>query len=70
MAPDFCTCEDYKCPLNPKNHDNGCEPCIKKNLAKGEIPTCFFKMVCGDISGVKKFDVHGFVRHYNENVNK
>ena len=69
MNDTFCTCEDYKCPLNPKNHDKGCSPCISKNLKKGEIPTCLFKMVNEDISGVEKFDVHGFVKHYAESKN-
>ncbi len=38
----FCTCTDHKCPLNPVNHDKGCNPCIVKNLKQGEIPSCFF----------------------------
>lgn len=66
MNADFCSCEDYKCPLNPKNHDKGCTPCISKNLKNGEIPTCFFKSVNEDTSNVKKFDVQGFVKHYAE----
>lgn len=68
MKSDFCTCRDYKCALNPANHGEGCDPCIRKNLKKGEIPTCFFKMVNEDISNVEKFDVHGFVKHYNSAV--
>ena len=38
----FCTCNDYDCPFNPVNHDQGCKPCIAKNLKAGETPSCFF----------------------------
>lgn len=41
----FCTCTDTKCPYNPVNHDQGCTPCIAKNLREGEIPSCFFKSI-------------------------
>ena len=39
---EFCTCTDYKCPFNPVNHDQGCSPCILKNLKMKEIPSCFY----------------------------
>lgn len=39
---EFCTCSDRNCPNNPVNHEAGCTPCIEKNLACGEIPSCFF----------------------------
>lgn len=38
----FCTCNDYDCPFNPVNHNEGCTPCIAKNLKEREIPSCFF----------------------------
>ncbi len=41
----FCTCGDAECPFNPVNHDQGCTPCIAKNLREGEIPTCFYRMI-------------------------
>ena len=41
----FCTCTDTKCPYHPTNHNQGCTPCIAKNLREREIPTCFFKSV-------------------------
>ena len=41
-AKALCTCQDKACPLNPVNHDNGCTPCIAKNLELGEIPSCLF----------------------------
>jgi hypothetical protein len=50
MASDkahFCTCGDLKCPLNPNNPANagkdiGCDACIRKNIALGEVPSCLF----------------------------
>ncbi|MGN0658841.1 MAG: DUF6485 family protein [Emergencia sp.] len=41
-SAEFCTCSDRECPFNPVNHDQGCTPCIEKNLKAGEIPSCFF----------------------------
>lgn len=43
----FCTCTDTACPCHPTNHDKGCTPCISKNLAQREIPSCFFKKAGG-----------------------
>jgi hypothetical protein len=43
----FCTCSDRGCPRHPANHDQGCTPCIAKNLREGEIPSCFFNAACG-----------------------
>ena len=44
-VPEFCTCGDKNCPYNPVNHDQGCTPCIAKNLREGEIPSCFHKAI-------------------------
>ena len=41
----FCTCTDHACPLNPVNHDKGCDLCVQKCLKLGEIPGCFFHAV-------------------------
>lgn len=41
----FCTCTDTACPCHPSNHDRGCTPCIAKNLAGREVPSCFFKSI-------------------------
>lgn len=62
----FCTCGDVSCPLNPNNPKNrergrGCDACIRKNLALGEVPSCIFKKV-GDISDWDDFTMAGFVR--------
>ena len=52
----FCTCADYSCPLNPANHDKGCDLCIQKCLKLGEIPSCFFNAVCAaEIPGLCRF---------------
>ena len=42
MKVDFCTCDSYDCPNHPNNHEQGCTPCILKNLKLREIPSCFF----------------------------
>jgi len=42
----FCTCADRACPLNPANHDKGCDLCVQKCLKLGEIPSCFFNAIC------------------------
>ena len=42
MKVDFCTCDSYDCPNHPNNHEEGCTPCILKNLKLREIPSCFF----------------------------
>lgn len=73
LAPNkahFCTCGDTACPLNPNNPKNrergrGCDGCIRKNLALGEIPSCFFKKV-GDIDDWDDFSIAGFVLFYEE----
>ena len=41
----FCTCSDTSCPFHPTNHDQGCAPCIAKNLKEREIPSCFFHSI-------------------------
>lgn len=43
----FCTCQERDCPFHPTNHNQGCTPCIEKNLKMGEIPGCFFRKVPG-----------------------
>lgn len=43
----FCTCSSLDCPHHPSNHDQGCTPCIEKNLRTREIPGCFFRKVEG-----------------------
>ena len=72
MAPTrthFCTCTDLACPLNPNNPRNrergrGCDACIRKCLALGEIPSCFFKAVAPWPDGWEDFTYAGFVRHF------
>ena len=60
----FCTCKDTECKLNPCNHNLGCDPCIRKNLAAGEIPGCFFHLIGDDLSQINDFTLAGFVRFY------
>ena len=66
--PHFCSCGDTACPLNPNNPTNrargrGCDGCIRKNLALGEIPSCFFNKVGPTPEGREDYSVAGFVRH-------
>lgn len=44
-AREYCTCRDQKCPFHPVNHDQGCTPCIQKNLRQKEIPSCFYHTI-------------------------
>ncbi len=44
----FCTCDNYKCELNPVNHDQGCNLCMEKNLRKGVVPNCMFFAITKD----------------------
>ena len=41
----FCTCTNFKCSVHPTKHENGCAPCISKNLNLKEIPNCFFNLL-------------------------
>lgn len=63
----FCTCTDLNCKLNPHNNAKGCDLCVLKNLKAREIPSCFFKLVNEDISGLKEFTIESFVDFYNKN---
>lgn len=60
----FCTCTDKACPLHPTNHDKGCDPCIRKNLKAGEIPSCFFRLVSEDTSELTEYTLASFVDFY------
>ncbi|WML34514.1 DUF6485 family protein [Clostridium sp. OS1-26] len=53
MNTEFCTCKNYSCKLHPLNHDQGCNPCMKKNLNIGELPSCFFRAVSEELRDVK-----------------
>lgn len=72
----FCTCDDLACALNPNNPDcpaPGCDPCIRKNLKAGEIPSCFFNIVADDLSDWDDFSIAGFVAYchkHNPEVTK
>lgn len=63
----FCTCKDLNCKLNPCNHSKGCDPCIKKNLNAGEIPSCFFRLISDDLNTLKEFTIESFVDFYIKN---
>jgi hypothetical protein len=56
----FCTCVDDKCPCNPVNCEEGCTPCIAKNLAENEIPVCFYRKMEPDMSRNQDYSFKGF----------
>jgi len=59
MDKHFCTCKDTKCADHPANHSDGCDPCIRKNLALGEIPYCFWVNVA-EITGKSDYSAQKF----------
>lgn len=65
----FCTCRDLNCKLHPSNHPRGCDPCVKKNLNAGEIPSCFFRLVGDDLTELKEFTIESFVDFFIKNKN-
>ncbi len=67
----FCSCRDLACPLNPNNPRNrelgrGCDGCIRKCIALGEIPSCFFNEVGGTVEGWDDFTYAGFVSYCHQ----
>ncbi len=63
----FCSCTDTKCPLNPVNHDKGCDLCIQKCLKDNEIPSCFFNKVNKNVED-KDYTFMGFAKHVQKNM--
>lgn len=56
----FCSCTDHKCPMNPANHDKGCDLCVQKCLKLNEIPSCFFKKISLDRPENEDYTFKGF----------
>ena len=67
MASHFCTCFVTSCDKHPSHHDQGCDLCIQKNLSKGEIPTCFWIAVGGDLEREKEFTIECFADYVQRN---
>lgn len=67
MNGHFCTCPSTDCPLHPFNHEKGCDLCIQKNLAKGEIPSCFYLKVSPDADGLSEYTIESFVDFFLKN---
>ena len=66
MEKHFCTCTVLQCPKHPNNSDNGCDPCIKKNLELGEIPSCFWHNITNGVEGKTDYSVENFTQFYLE----
>ena len=67
MKKHFCTCPVKSCDKHPTNHEAGCDMCIEKNLAEGEIPACFWVSIGGDLSEEREFSVECFVAYFQRN---
>jgi len=70
MSEHFCNCFVLDCQHHPKNHGQGCDPCIQKNLREGEIPSCFWLRIGADMTEVKKANLYtfdAFVNYYQQN---
>lgn len=63
----FCSCPDHKCPLNPVNHDRGCNLCVQKCLNADEVPSCFFRKVSPNLENHHDWTFSGFADLVNEN---
>ncbi len=68
---EFCTCQNNKCKLNPINHEEGCDLCIKANLDCNTVPRCFFHKLMGDdVSKIKKWSFQEFACEVQLRENK
>lgn len=63
MDTHFCTCEATRCPNHPQNTNAGCDPCIRKNLELGEIPSCFWTNI-SKVEGTTAYSVANFTNFY------
>ena len=59
---EICTCQAHDCPVHPKNHDNGCTPCIEKNLKHHEIPACFWYKIGDTENANSDYTFHNFAQ--------
>lgn len=69
MENHFCSCPVESCNKHPSNHDLGCDLCIKKNLDRKEIPSCFFLKVSTEVGDVKEYSFESFTNFYLKNKN-
>ena len=61
----FCTCTVFDCKAHPRNHNDGCDPCIKKNLELGEVPACFWNNVAA-VKGTTDYSAENFAKFVME----
>lgn len=67
MEKHFCTCPAETCGNHPAMHGEGCDRCIQKNLAREEIPACFFLKISPEVDGLTTFtfaDFAAFLRQH------
>ncbi len=67
----FCPCTDFNCQYNPKNHTEGCDPCIAISLKDREIPRCFFMGISqGEAELITDFSYENFADFVLKHKNK
>lgn len=70
-ATEFCSCQNTSCKLNPTNHDEGCDLCIKVNIDCNTIPRCFFHKLMGDdVSKIQKWTFEEFAQEVELQADK
>ncbi|ACZ19854.1 conserved hypothetical protein [Thermanaerovibrio acidaminovorans DSM 6589] len=66
----FCTCVDHQCSAHPVNHEEGCTPCVAKNLAEGCIPVCFYRKIDPDMDRKQDYSFKGFARFVEDHLGR
>ena len=66
----YCTCKDISCKYHPLNHNQGCTPCIVKNLKQRHVPNCYFNLVTEDKSKIKGYSIQDFAHLVIESENQ
>jgi len=69
MKKHFCTCHVLACPEHPNNHNEGCDPCIRKNLKLGEVPACFW-LNLSQVKGETEWSAENFAKFVVEEREK
>lgn len=64
-----CTCQSTNCKYYPNNHNEGCTPCIMKNLKQRHVPNCYFNLVTDDKNEIKGYSIEDFARLVIEKEN-
>jgi len=52
------------------NHEEGCTPCVAKNLAEGCIPVCFYRKIDPDMDRKQDYSFKGFARFVEDHLGR